>query len=183
MANFIDALIVPAVLSTVKKVQHDSDESLRILAKYRDDCARRQRDLRQEEMVALDDIINNVARQGTDAIIFFLGALLAVKTFGTVGGQTAQALISINYMTAPKRQFLKPREWLLYAASDLLPQRSSRISSEIPPDIRQKLAYSLGAFGKATGYENHAQLSTSFESSHSGYAPNKWRQDFYRPRG
>lgn len=149
MAEFSEALLVPAAISTLRKIQHDSDQSLRILACYR--RSGRRRALSHSERAALEDVLENVVKQSVDAVIFFAAAILSVKSMGAIGGQTAQALISINYMTAPKKQFLKPRDWLAQIGIDPVSLARSTLSN-IPDEAQRRIAYILGAAAITTGY-------------------------------
>lgn len=147
--RFTEALQIPAVLSTIKKIQHDSDEALRVLEGY---YTRRQggsvKALRAAEEAALSDVLANGLEQSLAGIVTYFVAHSAVVLGGVVGGQVAQILISVNSMTAPKSRFVDPGQLFVTISG-----RANHANiSALPAEARECLAYALGRLASATGY-------------------------------
>lgn len=151
--GFVDALKVPAILSTLRKVQHDSDRALRVLNTYyrTNKYCEVRAPLSGVEEEALSDILANAVEQSLGAIMLFAAAHGAFVQGGVMAGQAAQVFISVNAMTAPKSQFVNPGRLFGRWSG-----RAGMANLEVlPSGARILLAFELGRLAEATGYRNH----------------------------
>lgn len=155
--TFIDALKIPAIVSTVRRIQADSGESLRVLHVYYNanrhlTPARQFPSLSAAEMAAVHDILDVVVRQSMDAVIFYTFAYSLFASGGVLAGQAAQIAISVNAMTAPKKQFIRPHAQLTWLFSDSL-----TTWGQLPQPLAVRMAFVFGWIAEVTGYHHPAQ--------------------------
>jgi hypothetical protein len=154
--TFLDALKIPAIIAMVG---NDAGDSLRVLHSYALRCqeTNKRPPLSDLEAAALQDILEIVVQQSLNAVVFYIFAYCAIQAGGVFAGQAAQVLISINAMTAPKSQFVKPHEWLGMRDAGDAPALWARLLGAIGPQV----AFALGKLAEMTGcHDPHRQDRT-----------------------
>ncbi len=150
--TFVDALKIPAVLSTLRKIQMDCGDSLRVLHGYK---ARRDSGgctmLTGEEQCALENIFQVTLEQTITATILFLLAEGAFIAGGVLLGQTAQLAISLNTMSAPGKQGIHPGKRL----AETCPRAVPNVLQMLRIEDKSRLAMAFGAIAGASGYFSH----------------------------
>lgn len=152
--NLDDALKIPAIIAGFKKVQVDCIDSLKILHGYfvRNQNSQTLDALTAQEDIALSEVIKTLAKQSIDGIFLYWFAHQAWIAGGTFTGQITQMLVSINLITAPRKQFIKPGEWII---KQMIAEDNERAEGG-SKKLRCKLSYCLGKVADWTGYHTPA---------------------------
>lgn len=147
--GFSAALVVPALVSTLKQAQREAEAELHVLAAYyadRDRCGGK-RELTTRELDALIRIGELLTEQGISGAAFFLAAQAGILFGGVGGGMAAQVLITANGMTNPKQaQAFSPGREILSRVG------GARWVERLSSTDQKTMATHLGHFALRAGY-------------------------------
>lgn len=149
--NFADALQIPAIISMIKRVQHESQAELMLVGDYYKRCHDRGLGiaLESKEKAALAKLLGSLVEHGINSVIFYIFAHLSCAGLGVFGGRLSQIVISANYMSAPGKEVIRPAAWLLSAIGV---DPKSVINVAESDAISERVAYIFGFAAHSLGY-------------------------------